>query len=641
MRNLKSLLIAFAVGLWSAIAPLGTAFAVAGPEAYSGINGMTDITISPDGLHLSAVERYNGRQAIFVYGLGPNAGQSQILQIPSDFPDDLRVIGASWANNKRLLVYLKFADRRPYGVTTEYRRLGVNIDGSNVQVLPKVIRQEKRPQGAGSIYDMLPDDPDHVLLTYYKPKSTNGYTPFKMDINTGQLEPVAYGDWDAGNYMSDLKGQTRLRYVADHLKRKVQTRKDDDSQWETVWEFTLFEDPYFDVLSFTPDPNKIFVASDHETNGSAVYEFDLTTRKFGKRIWSHPIYDASRIMFNAARDKVIAVGYMADGDEFEIFDAEFAAKYQVLKQAFPGSVIRISGISDDDSKWVVLVSGPHHPTASYLYDTVNVKLSKIGSAYPDVPAATTSSMMPISYKARDGLEIPGYITLPNTGSAPYPLVVHPHGGPSSRDVMYFNSEVQFLAAQGYAVFQPNFRGSTGYGSEFQAAGYKQWGLAMQDDITDGVEFLISQGMVDRDRICIVGWSYGGYAALMGVVKTPDLYKCAVAGAGISDIPLLLQQEYHADVNGPTVGGWSERGQLRETSPARNIDDIKAPILLVHGTHDQTVAIEQSRLMAGKLRDAGKPYRLLVLENDDHNRSIPENEVLYLQELQGFLAQYLK
>jgi dipeptidyl aminopeptidase/acylaminoacyl peptidase len=256
-------------------------------------------------------------------------------------------------------------------------------------------------------------------------------------------------------------------------------------------------------------------------------------------------------------------------------------------------------------------------------------------------------MKPYPYKARDGLEIPAYLTLP-PGRAPknLPAVVYPHGGPDERDAIGFDYWAQFMANRGYAVLQPNFRGSSGYGAKFTEAGLRQWGLKMQDDISDGVKKLIADGIVDPKRVCIVGASYGGYAALAGATFTPDLYACAVSFAGISDLPKMLHSN-RAQVNSDAkeISFWESRigstdenwDQLAATSPARHADQVKCPVLLLHGDGDTNVPIEQSEIEEAALKSAGKNVQFVRLEGDDHYSKLGATRVRTLKEIESFLA----
>ena len=298
-------------------------------------------------------------------------------------------------------------------------------------------------------------------------------------------------------------------------------------------------------------------------------------------------------------------------------------------------------------KVIVKVDGPFQPSAFYLLDRSTHKATKIATTYRELTQADLGQVKPYPYKARDGLDIPGYLTLP-PGKQPknLPVVIMPHGGPMARDSLGFDWWAQFLANRGYAVLQPNFRGSSGYGEKFLEAGYGQWGLKMQDDVTDGVKKLIADGIADPKRICIVGGSYGGYAALAGAAFTPDLYACAASWAGVSDLGEFLRtrsQDYGRDF--AMISSWShfigdrydDSDKLDAASPAKNAARIKCPILLMHGTADSTVRINQSEIMRRALERAGKKVEFIEFEKETHYMETADTRIRVLQALEKFLA----
>jgi dipeptidyl aminopeptidase/acylaminoacyl peptidase len=318
-----------------------------------------------------------------------------------------------------------------------------------------------------------------------------------------------------------------------------------------------------------------------------------------------------------------------------------------LDAAFPG--LSAHAISEDVARDAVIVAveGPRKPTTYYMLDRTSHVASLIGKTYPHLDENDLGEVKPYPYTARDGLAIPAYLTLP-PGRPPksLPTVIFPHGGPGARDEISFDWWAQFMANRGYAVLQPNFRGSSGYGPKFTAAGEHQWGLKMQDDITDGVKKLIADGIADPKRICIVGGSYGGYAALAGATFTPDLYACAIGVAGVFDLPKFLHtKRTRSDNDAEVVSGWdalignmdSDSERLDATSPARHADHVKCPILLLHGDGDTTVPIEQSEIEEAALRSAGKNVQFVRLEGDDHYLKLGTTRVRMLKEIESFLA----
>jgi len=295
------------------------------------------------------------------------------------------------------------------------------------------------------------------------------------------------------------------------------------------------------------------------------------------------------------------------------------------------------------------VSTPSTPPVYYLVDFAKGTADIAGEAYPSLAQVPMGELEVISYKARDGVEIPAYVTLPPSApKQPLPMIVLPHGGPAARDYPEFDYLAQFLATRGYVVLQPQFRGSTGFGEAFRQAGYRQWGLLMQDDITDGVRAMIERKIADPSRVCIVGASYGGYAALAGVTYTNSLYRCAASISGVSDLPKLIQTQTaqygdESDAAGDLrdLIGSPLSSNVINRSPARAAVNVTANVLLIHGIDDSVVPFEQSELMDKALKSAGRPSTLITLKGEDHWLSRSETRTQVLIELEKFLAENLK
>ncbi len=332
-------------------------------------------------------------------------------------------------------------------------------------------------------------------------------------------------------------------------------------------------------------------------------------------------------------------------------DAQLGALYAKLAHAFPDAAITLHDWSQDRSRLVVSVDAPDAPPVWYLLDAAKGQLSPIGESYPELAGVKLGKMDWFTYKARDGLEIPAYLTLP-PGAAPgarLPLVVLPHGGPAARDDYGFDWWAQFLASRGYAVLQPEFRGSRGFGLTFERAGRREWGGKMQTDLLDGVAVLVAKGTVDPSRVCIVGASYGGYAALAGVAFHPETYRCAISVNGVSDLASFVGEEArNYGVDSDSVRYWrtligtdaSDAALISAFSPARHADQVKAPLLLITSANDTTVAPEQSTIMAYALTQAGRAAEQVTLQGDDHYLSSSATRIQMLQAVDAFLAKNL-
>jgi dipeptidyl aminopeptidase/acylaminoacyl peptidase len=327
-------------------------------------------------------------------------------------------------------------------------------------------------------------------------------------------------------------------------------------------------------------------------------------------------------------------------------DEQARAEQAALDRRFPGTTNRIISRDRDESFAIVEVSGDTVPPSYYYYRRGSRQIELLADAYPELAPRMLAPMEPVSFRARDGLEIPGYLTLPK-GSARAPLlaIVYLHGGPSTRDVWGWDPTVQFLASRGFAVLQPNFRGSTGYGRRHAELGHRQWGLAMQDDVEDATRWLIDQGIADPARIGVYGAGYGGYAALIALVRSPKLYAAGASLAGVTDLVAMLNDEgwYCSDGSSEqTVGSrWSDRTRLRETSPALLADRILAPVLIAHGSADDLVHVRHAERMAEVLEVRGGEVETLLYPDEVTDFVHEENRIDFHQRLADFFTRHLR
>lgn len=422
-----------------------------------------------------------------------------------------------------------------------------------------------------------------------------------------------------------------------------------DEVWSTV---TPLDPPY--IMGLGRDGQSVLVSARREDsqnatdeNGAVVFEVNAagiwTPMPLGGRVYPlyHPVTEA---LFGSARAT-------DDGTQYRFLDPVATATWTTVSDALDGRAPDLSDWSDDMQTVLAYTSGPGDSGSYHLFDLERRTMNVVGQAYPSITGDLVGKVTPIAYDAADGLKIHGYLTLPPGADSPrgLPLVVLAHGGPASHDVMGFDWWAQAMASRGYAVLQANFRGSTGYGRAFLEAGYGEWGRKMQTDLSDGVRYLADQGIIDRARVCIVGASYGGYAAMAGPTLDRGVYRCAVSVAGVSDLRRMVESEARdaARPNNETVRYWNRfMGASRlgdraidALSPARLADQADAPILLIHGKDDTVVPIEQSRLMAEALQRAGKSHEFIELQGEDHWLSRAETRQRMLAETVRFLQAY--
>lgn len=376
-----------------------------------------------------------------------------------------------------------------------------------------------------------------------------------------------------------------------------------------------------------------------------MFRYDTATRRHLEMMAGHPREDLLQVTgLGAASVERVAT----DGIKPQLtwFDARWAAVQAGVDAALPGRLNVLSG--DKNGRVLVASAGDVDPGRWFVLDTRSGRFREITEAMPGLKPDTMRPMEPISYAARDGVTVPAYLTRPAGVDGPAPMVVLIHGGPHVRDRWGWDEEVQLMARAGYLVFQPQFRGSTGFGRRFEEAGYRQWGRAMQDDITDGVRHLVERKLADPQRICIYGASYGGYAALWGTIRTPELYRCGVSFAGVSDLKDMLGSGMWDDstpisreITRVRIGDPEQDAQaLDEVSPLRHAARVGVPLLIAHGSEDLRVLPSQSRAMVRALEAAGRPVQWMSIDGEGHGLNLVRSRIRYFTALMNFLDHHL-
>lgn len=609
-------------------------------DVFARLPAMASPQLSPDGTHVGFLKPEDGRFHLVVRPVDNMKSGREWLDFHEE---DARIESFSWVNEERLIFSVSFPGRRGRVPTREYRLLTANLDGSELKGVVRRGRRVYFPQIQDRVIDLLPGDREHILLE--QDQRTPGLPHvYRVNVYTMKFKRVVRNTKKVGYWMTDLDGVVRLGVAFAKTVMRIYARGREGGKWRTIVKRDVFGDRKFKPLAFGPGPDLLYVLSDHETDTAGIYEFNTETGKFGRRLFWHPAVDATDIVLSRKRRTVIGARYTLDFPEIAYLDEAALALQKALDQALPETVNRILDQGWDRDRFIVYASKPGLPGRYLLVERPAMTVTTLGSSHPGLDLAGLAAVKKVSYRARDGLTIPAYLTLPRVGPAgKWPLIVYPHGGPTSRTTMAFNPFTQFFASRGYAVFQMNFRGSEGFGRSHMTAGYQQWGLGMQDDIVDGVRWLIGQGLADPDRICIYGASYGGYAALMGVIKTPDLFRCAMSFAGVTDLGLLIRQRKkykYNDLNAPKYNDDSAGGGLEANSPLFNAGRIRVPVLLVHGGRDRVVAVDHAKKMAAALAKAGKEHELLILEGSGHNLRDGGDRAALMSKIEGFLARHM-
>jgi acetyl esterase/lipase len=610
-------------------------------EAFGRLPLLTEVVISPSGRYLAAAQTFETRNVLAVYDMNVPTAKAVIVPLGG-----ANIVNIFWKSDERLLYSLRFQlNMGRLGALQLVMMMAVDRDGRNPSLLmdKNLFNIFQR-----SIADPLPNDPQHVLMVGWSDKAINLY---RINVYSGASELVETGTSDTVRYVTDKDGEARVRMDRDGSVYQMLTRAKSGSGWRKITKFKRDIDRGLSIVGISPSNTNIgyVIASGQDRLG--LYEIDLTTAKIGRAVFTHPKVDVDAPIFDDATGALVGVQFSRDSTEVHYFDQKLGALQRGLDEALPNSPVRlIKSASTDRTKMVVYSEGPRDPGTFYYLDRSTGEMHFFGKAYPDLQAADLGEVKAITYAARDGVQIPAYLTLPgNSAGRNLPTVVMPHGGPATRDTLGFDWWAQFLANRGYAVLQPNYRGSDGYGIAWRRAGHGQWGKRMQDDVSDSVKYLIETGIADRSRICIMGASYGGYAALAGATLTPDLYACSISVAGVSDLDLLLSNiRKRFGKRSDIYTYWLEQIALSDydddaieaVSPVENAKAVKCPILLIHGERDVVVDIEQSEDMDRALRRAGKSHKFVRLEGEDHFLSDQVTRVQMLKEIESFLAANL-
>jgi dipeptidyl aminopeptidase/acylaminoacyl peptidase len=634
--------------------------------------------LSPSGRYLALVQKVADKDRLVVIDLETRS-RSEVWNNPDLDLNSIRKV--IWKGDERLLFTeqgIKLKNDKagdPKVVKREGERMAVASNSVPLRLysIPRTGGQPIRlPLEEDLFYqtviDPLAKDDGHVLVLnwIFRERSTSMVGKFtavlhKVDVVTGKAEVIESGDARSGSWDTDRDGNVVLRY--DVFGRRggwrVMGRPVGAKDWKELFSIREKDVPALaelEVLGSTEKPGTIYVAvTPKDRSGGDTRElrlYDYVTRTMGEKLWSHPKYDLDSI--EQFEDGTLAAAcYWAEAYRCDYFDKTLQAEYQAVDRFFDGDrSVRMVSQSRDGKVQLLSVSGPEEPGSLYLFNRKTGKIDLLGAQWPKLAPDRLGVMKPWRWTARDGVEIGGYLTAPppamNTSGA-LPLIVMPHGGPEQRDNLAFDQWGQAFATRGYLVFQPNFRGSGGFGASYAEAGYRQWGQRMQDDVLDGVETLIKSGKVNPNRICIVGASYGGYVALQGGARRPDLFKCVISRAGVAD--LVKMQKWEADTfetDSPRYKYWlksigdyrADQAMLNTASPVTYAADFKPPVLLLHGENDWTVPIEQSRLMEKALKGAGKQVRLVEYTGQGHSGWAPNMEVSSLKDMLAFIDQHI-
>ncbi len=611
-------------------------------EKFSRLPAYQNVKLSPNGNRMAFVENVMKHEKSILSFFNVETGIRTLL-FQSD-NRDIKINWYDWKTNDILLVSVRYASKRR-GVRY-YRTKLFSVDTSAEKNELKPLLRKQLSKSSNHIQDRvvhrLSQDPDHILMQADL-KNERKVNVYRVNVHTGKAKLFERGKLGIVHWIADSQGNIRIGLTQNQNDglTTIWYRDDEDDDLEKLFQYTLFQDKPLRVLGFDKDPQTLYYLK-YDGNYRALYKMDMQSRT-STQLLKHEGYDVSgRLIYSRETQEVIGIHDIYSPFGRFYFDEKHYAFHRSLEKAIPEKNNHLVSKSHDGNYYIMVSESDSSPGVFYFGDRNKRTLQELFEQYPEVQNMELPEHQSITYEARDGVEIQGYLTLPLIGEAPYPTIIHPHGGPGARDYRGFNPWVAYLVSKGYAVLRPNFRGSTGFGYEFAKAQMGRWGLEMQDDLTDAAHYLFEKGIADKDRICIFGASYGGYAAKMATVKTPDLFTCAVSFAGISDLRQLRNRQRRSAfgelIADAQIG--KQRQDLKERSPIEHVKKIKTPLLVMHGIDDAVVRVKQSRDFVDELEKHDKSVTYVEFEHGDHYLSVQENRHSFFRELDAFFYAHL-
>ena len=609
----------------------------------------TALQLSPNGKYLALLSPINERRNIVIMetdGLkNPRAITGLTKQDVGNF---------FWANEKDIVFTMDSDGNEAFSIFT--------VDTSDKS--PKIVQLVGATVGSSgirsaSVVHALPDDPEHIIVQY-NGRRVKAPDLYKLPLDSSwserrkknsKMELIAKNPGDVQGWIVDHDGDVRGAYSVDGLKGKFHYRDKGEKDFRTLREFDV-HDEGLNPLGFDYDNKTMYVASNIGRDRSAIYTYDPNTDKLGEMVFGHDVVDVSGLIMSRHQQKLIGVSYMYEYPETVYFDKPTQKMMDMLKEAFPEKRVSLSSTTRDESLSIALVSDDNDPGNYYLFNRKTNKMSFLLSRMPSLDPKLLSDMKPFKFTSRDGLLIHGYITIPKSSDGKkLPIIINPHGGPFGvRDSWGYNPEHQFFASRGYATVQVNYRGSGGYGRNFEQAGYGgKWGAEMQNDLTDAVKHLVKEGIADPDKVCIYGASYGGYATMAGLTFTPELYKCGINYVGVTDVGLLFESmpkhwEPLKEVMKVRIGDPEDKELMNRMSPLAHVDKIKAPLMIVQGAKDPRVVKQHATDLREALEHRGiklSDDEWIMKENEGHGFRKEENRIELYTKMEKFLAKHLK
>ncbi|MEM7083832.1 MAG: S9 family peptidase [Pseudomonadota bacterium] len=616
-------------------------------ESFAQLPRMRNAELSPDGRFVAYFYPLEGRDHIVMQ---PLADGDQRRIVPPVGELDFRWL--KWANNERLVFAGAYSGERFNQETVETRLGSIKSDGSDLVWIVKPAQPDAEsdstsdkphdipPQIQDNVISWLADEPDHILVSLDENFDLKDEVR-RINIDNGDYTIVRQGLDGVQDWIADSSDAVRLGYGYDE-DGFVATYWGAQEQWIDLTATSWWGDGW-QPIAFTDNPAMVYVIGPDADGFDVIKTLNVETGEFTEDIFSIDGYDVSGVVLDTVSGRPVGVRYVDHRPRVKYFDAVVDKLQRTVDNAFGGMHVSLISFSADRQKVLVKVSSDTDPGVLYFWDRSNKSMDVVSELMPGLAPELLSPVKPVSYKARDGYVVPAYLTTPlNQAARDLPTIVIPHGGPASRVSQSFDYLSQYLVSRGYAVFEPNFRGSAGYGAAHRQAGKGQWGGRMQDDVTDGVKWLIETGVAQAEKICIVGWSYGGYAAAMGLAQTPELYRCAVSINGVLDLPRLVADDNKSTGGRPWVHDIGLEGdKLEVISPYHLAEQIEAPLLLIQSKDDTIVNIDHATSMEKKLRKLDKAVELVTVDLGGHSMNNTAARRTVLERIEAFLQTHIK
>ncbi len=584
--------------------------------------------ISPDGEYISYLSPHNGHTNVFVRKIADS------VAIPITNDTVRNIYRYQWKGNR--IIYLQ-----DIGGDENFQMFSVSSDGKDLKALTPF--SKVRTEILDDWRDIAGKEKE--MMIGMNKRDAKYFDPYSINIETGELKVLYENDKNYDSWFTDHSGIIRIASKTDGVNTAYYQRATEAAPFDSFLT-TTYKDQ-FAIQFFTFDNKNIYVSSNIGRDKTAIVEYDLANRKEIKEIYSNPEYDVDGLGYSEKRKVLTMAHYTSWKREQHFLDAETESEYKKMQDKFKGYEIGIYGNNVAEDKFVVWTGNDKVAARYHFYDKKTGETKFLADAFPWLKEENMATMKAVKYTSRDGLTIHGYLTLPKGMEAKnLPVVINPHGGPWARDDWGFNNEAQMFANRGYAVLQMNFRGSTGYGKEFWLKSQKQWGKTMQDDITDGVQWLIKEGIADPKRVAIYGGSYGGYATLAGVTFTPDLYACAVDYVGVSNMFTFMKtippywEPYKAMFYEMVGDPVKDSALLAEVSPALHAGNIKTPLFVAQGANDPRVNKAESDQMVEALKKRGVAVDYMVKNDEGHGFANENNRLDFYKEMDKFFDKYL-